>query len=261
MNECIDLKYGDTLISAYNGVLGSYDNSFFEEGDSLGVYESVSTMSRLSTRKKSHGGHYTDTLKRELSIGFVPAIDHDTYAEFQEKFFNSKSYKKMIYIDNEDRNTCYYMAKLINPKYKKLGNQFAEVTVDVEYDSPYAYMEDDFSIEYTAKGTYIINNTSHDDERVYPNITLKGTGQITLENTTNGSKFIITLSTDETVTLNSNLWLSTDDATKAFKLADCDMVNGNFVYISKGNNSITVGGTGTLNKIGISFPICKKVGV
>lgn len=261
MNNCMDLLYGDHKISEFNGVIGGIDYNSIQESDSLGVYETTSTMTRLSPTKKSHGGNYTDGMKRELHIGFVPSITQEEYAIFQETFFNSKSYKKMVYVDNDNKNMYYYMTKLINPKSKEINNEIIEVTCTIEYNSPYAYAMNGSNNEFIAKGGYVINNESHYDEKLYPTIVISGTGQITLENTTNGSKFIVTLTGGETCMIDKNLKVSTDNVNIKHKLRDCDLANGNFVYLNKGINNIVIGGAGTLSKITILFDICKKVGV
>lgn len=261
MGRCMDLLYGSHQISEFNGVLGGIDYNWIQEYESLGAYETMSTMTRISPVKKSHGGHYTDGMKKELHIAFVPNITQEEYADFQETFFNSKSYKKMVYIDNDNKNMYHYMTKLINPKSKEVNNMIVEVTCTVEYDSPYAYEGDGSNNTFTNKGNYAINNESHYDGRLYPNIEIKGTGQIILENTTNNSKFIVTLGTNETCTIDKNLKVTSDNIAKKHKLLDCDMVNGKFVYLDKGINNIVISGTGTLVKMTILFDVCKKVGV
>lgn len=261
MNKCMDLSYGGRLISEFNGVLGGIDYNWIQEYESLGVYETMSTMTRISPVKKSHGGNYTDGMKKELHIAFVPLITQEEYGEFQEVFFNSSSYKKMVYVDNDNMNMYYHMTKLINPKEKIVNNMVVEVTCTVEYDSPYAYEGDGSSNVFTGKGNYVINNESHYDGFLYPNIEIKGTGQIILENITNGSKFIVTLGTNETCTIDKNLKVLSDDVTKKHKLLDCDLASASFMYLNKGINNIAISGTGSLNKMVLLFDVCKKVGV
>lgn len=261
MGNCMDLSYDGNLISSFNGVLGGIDYNSIQENSSLGVYESTTSMSILSPHKKNHGGRYTNSMARELHIAFVPLLTQEEYAEFQELFFNSKSYKKMIYTDNDNKNMYYYMTKLLNPKFKEVNNMIVEVTCDVEYDSPYAYEINGSYNIFTNKGGYAINNTSHFDGKLYPNIEIQGTGQIILENTTNGSKFIVTLTDNEICTVDKNLKVSSNNVAKKHKLMDCDLTNGNFMYLNKGVNDIVIGGTSTLSKITILFDICKKVGV
>lgn len=261
MNNCMDLSYGGRQISEFNGLLGGIDLNWIQEYESLGVYETISSITSLSPTKKSHGGKYTDGNKKELHIAFVPNITQEEYGDFQETFFNSKSYKKMVYIDNNNKNMYHYMTKLINPKSKEANNMIVEVTCNVEYDSPYAYEGDGNTNTFTNKGSYVINNESHFDGRLYPNIEIKGTGQIILENTTNGSKFIVTLGTNETCIVDKNLKVTSDDVTKKHKLLDCDLANATFVFLDKDINNIVIGGTGTLVKMTILFDVCKKVGV
>ena len=256
----LDLKYGDNQISTYGAFLGGIDYDSTEEFSGLGTAESTTFLPAMSEFKEDNGLKYTDTLKRELVFAFYNGITRMEYAEFAEAFFNSFYFKKMIFCDDEVLGNYYFMAKLINPMPREINGKIVHIKCDVEYDSPYGYEINDAEYNFTSAGNIVINNTSHRDSKLYPNLEIKGTGQISIEDTTNGSKFIITLNSGETVTVSDKHKVKSDNAEIAHKLLDCDLTNGSFLYLNKGANNLTIGGTGTLSYVKITFPICKKVG-
>lgn len=251
-----ELEYDGHKISEFKGFLGGINRDSIQEINSMGTFESLTSMSVTSPEKRDNGGKYTEGLTREIQVCWVGGISIDDYAEFCETFFNKKYYAKLSFPDSY-RQDYYYMAKLIVLSKTTINDVITEVKFEVDYQSPYGILHTPQTIHATS-GTYTHECESHFDGDIYPIITLTGTGNVTLTNTTNGSKFIITLnSTTETVVVDDMLQITTNDTTKKYKLSDVDLTNGKFFYLSKGTNNFTVEGN---VRVDMSYKVYKKVG-
>lgn len=263
------LRLNGEDISSFKVILGGVEKDWKEEHSSLGEYESVTSQAPLSPFKRNHGGRYTDTLKRpEISfIYYDPfqsnsdiGLTQDVYAEFQDTYFNKPDFLKLEFPDHPTLKNYYYMAKLLNPQEMIVNGRVLEVRCDIECDSPYGYLNDEYEATFTSVGSYIINCTSHQDGVLSPSIKIQGNGTISILNATNGSGFVVNVKDGETVTVDDFHYVSSSDLSIPFKLVDCDMSQYKFLTLDKGVNKIEILSTNTIKQVEISYPICKKIG-
>ena len=220
-----------------------------------------------------YGAEQTPVLQFPISMYTIN--DELTAADFSDVstwLFGQMGYKKLRIVQN-DMQDIYFNCFLTAPQIVRIGNIIRMITATVVCDAPWGWGEPKIYTysynpnEYCPLDNIRIDNISDNNFYTYPTSLIIETnlfgGIITITNTEdnnrqsiwgNISPFYISLSPNETVTMNCDLQTISSDLS-AYPLAN---FNKNFLRLVQGTNNLTV--VGNIKGFTMTVPTAVKIG-
>jgi phage-related protein len=240
-------------------------------GDSGESTNAVGTDVTLLTQKiyrrpvpLYYGAEQTPVLQFPLSMYSPNEMTAADFSDTATWLFGQMAYKKLRICQN-DMQDIYFNCFLTAPQIVRYGNLIKMITTTVICDAPWGWGEPGVYTynfnpnEYAPLFNARIDNISDDNFYTYPtNLIIKANlfgGAVTITNIEdNNRQFILSLSPNETVTLNCDLQTISSDAT-LYPLANFNL---NFLRLIQGTNNLII--EGNVKEITMNVPTAIKIG-
>lgn len=260
-----NVRIGEYRLSDYGLTVGSFDVGGLSD-DGLGLaHETVEKFVGNRSVPVYLGANFKEKLQIKLTIiknpycqdGGTKYLTKELCQSVLKNLTGRKGYTKLFVYDENYDEPIHYNVRCVNASYNRIGGNVAGITLELECDSPYAWFERKLSLNTTANKTFnVICNSDSLDEYVLPivEITSVAAQDITITNLSDNRETAITLSANETITIDS----SNGTITSSKGDYVYDRFNCIFPKLISGRNEFVLNG-----EVNIKFIFCepRKVGV
>lgn len=214
----LDFEYDGIYLSDFNCIICDFNFSNGATTADAGAKITFNTVPRNRGRKHSLVGTQFDTcIEATFDICKDPDIDdskyftNDEYRDLVRWLNRSDGFHTFrIFPIEEDVETCYYNASF-NIEKIKIMERICGIRLTMTTDKPYGFGEEQISTITTTRTQTLVErnvkDVSDDIGDIYPSIKIvcNASGNITINNITNGSKFTIKNCTmGETITVDGD---------------------------------------------------------
>lgn len=222
------------------------------EVDSYLSVESVYTEKFDGTMRHDYGARYEDVVTLHITMVKNNYSDFSRI-ELRQALNWLTGLRKVswldLYYDDSEEISFSFLGRVTDVKLRKMDSRIIGLKVEFKSISPWAYSgisKQDFSLNGSEMIIPIRNGSDEDSVYVYPKITFvnkTSKGSLSILNTTTGEETVLkNLAMNETVTMDSNQIIYSDNEAKVFG----EDFNSQWLRLTQGYNHLKVIGNGHL---------------